>query len=48
MQIFHRIEYKYSWQPCNNCSFVFNSTTAPNKFHRFMQRVFLGFRWEKI
>ena len=27
---------------------TFHLTKAPNRFHRLMQRIFLGFKWKKL
>jgi hypothetical protein len=36
---------QWRWSIAPGCYFVVRN--APNRFHRFMQRVFLGLKWER-
>ncbi len=38
--------YQWRWSIAPGC--YFQVVSAPNRFHRFMQRVFLGLIWERI
>ena len=41
---------KYTWKLSIGKTFwvQFYEGDQPNRFHRWMQKVFLGFKWEKI
>jgi len=41
-------KYTYKVTIAGDDGLVFSVTKAPNRFHRFMQRLILGFVWEKI
>lgn len=37
----------WTWSLAKDDGIVFRPTARPNRFHRFMQRVFLGIIWTK-
>lgn len=39
---------KWRFIPFPERSFHLDFQTAPSRFHRFMQRIFFGFRWEEF
>ena len=49
---FHIVDTEPSgWQMTIVPGYVYRPSRAvgiPNRFHRFMQRVFFGFKWERI
>lgn len=44
----HIPERVWTLYPCNGTYFKIELPHAPNKFHRMMQSIFLGFRYERI
>jgi hypothetical protein len=39
---------QFKLQLVKGSTLVFNLPEGPNAFHRWMQRIFLGFVWEKL
>ncbi len=47
--VFKHRKVEWRWSPCGDFdSISIYVYTAPNAFHRLMQRLFLGIKWEKI
>jgi len=46
--IFGQPEYKWELRLSKDSNFVIQLFVAPNKFHRFMQKLMLGFEWTEM